>query len=226
MKYTTETFIETAKKIHGDKYDYSKVIYLNSTTPVCIICPEHEEFWQTPVNHLRGKGCKECGKKKQGKRFNREYNIQRANNVHNGKYTYEHFEPEDTMTPGLITCPTHGDFKMSMNNHINLKQGCPKCHHSGLTLEEIKDLLSKADGGRYVCLETEKKKMNDKWLFLCPEHGEFEQSATKHLKGQGCPYCYGYVKKDKIRNLVLKWNTLANRTISMLSMENEKIVLP
>ena len=45
-KTTTEEFIERARKVHGDKYDYSKVEYINSRTKVCIICPEHGEFWK------------------------------------------------------------------------------------------------------------------------------------------------------------------------------------
>ena len=59
-KKTTEQFINEAKKIHGDKYDYSKVEYVNNLTKVCIICPEHGEFWQTPKQHLRGQGCPKC----------------------------------------------------------------------------------------------------------------------------------------------------------------------
>ena len=53
----TERFIEKATNVHGDKYDYSKVNYINSTTKVCIICPKHGEFWQTPSNHLQGSKC-------------------------------------------------------------------------------------------------------------------------------------------------------------------------
>ena len=56
-KLTTEEFIEKARKVHGDKYDYSKVEYVNSETKVCIICPKHGEFWQSPVEHIRGHGC-------------------------------------------------------------------------------------------------------------------------------------------------------------------------
>lgn len=52
----TERFIEKATNVHGDKYDYSKVNYINSTTKVCIICPKHGEFWQSHHNHLRGQG--------------------------------------------------------------------------------------------------------------------------------------------------------------------------
>jgi hypothetical protein len=59
-KMTLEEFIQKAKKVHGDKYDYSKVKYVNSKTNVCIICPEHGEFWQTPSSHLSGSGCHMC----------------------------------------------------------------------------------------------------------------------------------------------------------------------
>lgn len=54
-KLTTEDFVEKAKKVHGDKYDYSKIEYINTMTKVCFICPTHGEFWQTPNNHLSGK---------------------------------------------------------------------------------------------------------------------------------------------------------------------------
>ena len=59
-KLTTEEFIEKAKKIHGDKYNYSKVEYYDSYTKVCIICPEHGEFWQQPRVHLNGGRCSIC----------------------------------------------------------------------------------------------------------------------------------------------------------------------
>jgi hypothetical protein len=58
----TEEFIGKARKIHGDKYDYSKVNYINNRTKVCIICPIHGEFWQTPKEHLNKCGCFKCGK--------------------------------------------------------------------------------------------------------------------------------------------------------------------
>jgi hypothetical protein len=53
-------FVEKAKEVHGDKYDYSKVVYKNYSTKVCIICPIHGDFWQTPNNHLFGSGCPSC----------------------------------------------------------------------------------------------------------------------------------------------------------------------
>ena len=62
-KLTTEQFIEKARKVHGNKYDYSKVKYINNKTKVCIICHEHGEFYQTPHRHLKGRGCQNVVKK-------------------------------------------------------------------------------------------------------------------------------------------------------------------
>ena len=64
---TTEDFIKEAKAIHGEKYDYSKVVYENKRKRVEIICHkkyrngiEHGSFFQYPGNHLRGEGCPHC----------------------------------------------------------------------------------------------------------------------------------------------------------------------
>ena len=60
---TKEEFIQKAKSVHGDKYDYSKVEYMGCKTKVCIICPEHGEFWQRPDVHLKEFGCGKCSGK-------------------------------------------------------------------------------------------------------------------------------------------------------------------
>lgn len=57
---TKYEFIEKATKVHGKKFDYSKVDYVNYNTPVCIICPKHGEFLQAPGDHLSGSGCPKC----------------------------------------------------------------------------------------------------------------------------------------------------------------------
>lgn len=62
MKYTKDTFLIRAKEVHHDKYDYSKVNYVDQNTPIVIICPEHGEFERKPFYHLRGGGCPVCAK--------------------------------------------------------------------------------------------------------------------------------------------------------------------
>jgi len=64
---TTDDFIKKAKLIHGDKYDYSYVDYINNTSKVKIVCPIHGEFEQKPHNHKRGSECKKCANIKTGK---------------------------------------------------------------------------------------------------------------------------------------------------------------
>ena len=66
---TTLDFIKESIEKHGNKYDYSKVSYINNRSKVCIICPEHGEFWQTPCNHLFMNGCPECARGKASKEY-------------------------------------------------------------------------------------------------------------------------------------------------------------
>jgi hypothetical protein len=82
-KLTTEEFIKKAREVHGDKYDYSKVEYVGSESKVCIVCPEHGEFWQAPHTHLRGGGCPICvGRAK----MRTSDFIKRARSIHGNKY--------------------------------------------------------------------------------------------------------------------------------------------
>lgn len=59
---TTESFIQKARKVHGNKYNYSNVEYKHSQLLVKIKCPLHGTFKQNPNNHLTGQGCAECGR--------------------------------------------------------------------------------------------------------------------------------------------------------------------
>lgn len=59
-KYTTETFIKEANKVHGSFYSYSQATYTNSHTPITITCPAHGEFTTKPYSHLAGHKCRKC----------------------------------------------------------------------------------------------------------------------------------------------------------------------
>ena len=85
-KMTTEEFIAKAREVHGDKYDYSKVEYLNASTKVCIICPEHGEFWQTPNAHLSRHGCAKCSSPNYG--MTTEKFIEKSREIYGDKYIY------------------------------------------------------------------------------------------------------------------------------------------
>ena len=132
----TETFIEKAKKIHGEKYDYSKVNYVNNKTDITIICPIHGEFQQKPYKHLIGHGCQKCGniQKNAERKLKFKNIVERANKIHNNKYQYIEEEISNLHNKIRIICPVHGEFKQIAEDHLN-GHGCPNCNESRLERE-------------------------------------------------------------------------------------------
>lgn len=68
---TQEKVIQQFITMHGEnRYDYSKVKYVNDRTKVIIGCPLHKRiYWfeQLPHNHKRGDGCPLCRESKMEK---------------------------------------------------------------------------------------------------------------------------------------------------------------
>ena len=127
-KLTTEEFIEKARKVHGDFYDYSEVKYVNTHTKVKIICPEHGPFFQTPNDHLRNHGCKLCAIKHNSENLRKdlvEFTTQ-AQLAHQNKYDYSKVIYTGAHTKVEIICPEHGSFFQTPKNHID-GHGCPFC---------------------------------------------------------------------------------------------------
>lgn len=143
VQLTTEQFIKKARKIHGNKYDYSKVSYVNYFTNVTIICPIHGEFQQLPSNHLKGEGCYFCGKDRtaDSKRVSVNESIEKAKIIHNNFYDYSLTTYDKTSNKVTIICPIHGKFEQVMNNHLR-GQGCPKCNLSKGEKEIVNQLNS------------------------------------------------------------------------------------
>ena len=86
---TKQEFIEQAQQMHGDRFDYSEVEYVNTHTPVRIKCRQcGVVFLQEPASHLSGRGCPKCARKQTHLRVNQEQYIERAKAVHGNKYDY------------------------------------------------------------------------------------------------------------------------------------------
>lgn len=124
----TSYWINMAIEVHGDKYDYSKVVYINNSTEVIIICSVHGEFKQTPANHLKGAGCIKCGyvKMREVQTYTTEIYIEKANDVHNNRYTYPRTIYTNSKGKIIATCEKHGDFEQYATTHL-MGGGCPKC---------------------------------------------------------------------------------------------------
>jgi len=125
--HSYKSFVDAAREVHGDSYDYPKVEVRNSRARVQIICPEHGAFEQVAYVHLAGHGCHDCSYNKVGKRAQLGISefLRRAQEVHGD--TYEYLSGLNGMhKPILIKCPLHGEFKQTPSNHLS-GAGCPKC---------------------------------------------------------------------------------------------------
>ena len=196
-KITTEIFIERAKQIHGDKYDYSKVEYTGKDNKVCIICPEHGEFWQIANNHMRGTGCPKCGIKKvsNSKYKDTDYFIKKAKELYRDKYDYSKSIYKGIKELITITCPIHGDFEIPAGNHLHGGCGCKKCsnalkgQYKKLNTEQFIEKANKVHNNKYNYDKVNYTNNHTIVTIICPEHGEFNQFPSKHLCGHGCPKC-------------------------------------
>lgn len=197
MVTDTQSFIEKAKTVHGDKYDYSKVLYIKQKDKVIIVCPEHGDFEQTPGNHLNGQGCKVCGYNSLRLQYSSTLDefIKRANKIHNNYYDYSNCIYINSKTNINILCPIHGEFNQKPNSHLN-GSGCRKC---GCLKRGLKERLKHRDsivqrfkdvhGDKYNYSLVNYKNATSKVKIICPLHGEFKQAPANHLNGSGCRNC-------------------------------------
>ena len=196
-RLTTEEFIKKSKKIHGDTYDYSKVNYVNSQTKVCVICPTHGEYWVIPHSHLNGRKCLKCSSNYSP--TTKEW-INRCIKTHGYKYNYTKVEYKKISDKVCIICPEHGEFWQIASAHER-GANCPKCSKKNVSDKKrktTKEFIEKArtiHTNKYDYSKVKYEKNSKKVCIICPEHGEFWQSPSSHLKGSGCPKCSNKKKK-------------------------------
>lgn len=194
---TNEEFIERAKQVHGDKYDYSKTKYVNKNTKVCIICPEHGEFWQRAEDHYSGHGCRKCYDEKftENQTFSKDIFLQRAKEKFGDKYMYDLSKYETLNSKIKIICPIHGEFEQIAVVHLKT-EGCPFCGREkanksiALTTEEFVIKCKETYGDKFDYSKTVYTRLRDPIAVICKEHGEFIVNAASHLyQGGCCPHC-------------------------------------
>ena len=190
-KLTTEEFIIKSRKVHGDKYDYSKVEYINGRTKVIIICPIHGEFEQRPKLHLKDNGCAKCVGKF---RYDTISYIEKAKEVHCNKYNYSKVKYDNSRTKVSVICPEHGEFQQTPSSHLS-GHGCPECNK----YKPTKKFISKArevHGNKYDYSKVEYGGKDKKITIICPVHGEFKLLPKSHFNGNGCNTC-NFIQKAK-----------------------------
>jgi len=117
---TNEQYIEMAKKIHNNFYDYSHTKFISNKHKIKIICPKHGEFEQNTKHHLSGVGCPSCNI------VTTDDFINKSKYIHGNLYDYSKVNYVRTNKKVIIICSKHGEFKQEPNNHLQ-GRGCPKC---------------------------------------------------------------------------------------------------
>jgi hypothetical protein len=197
-----KNFLEKARKIHGDSYDYSQAIYQGNAVPIKILCPIHGLFMQKPVLHLQGRGCRQC--KIDKRRLGVGGFIKRARKVHGDKYDYSLVtDYKNNQSMVTIVCPEHGEFEQAVHAHL-IGIGCPQCgnRQKGMnqrfTTEDFIKRAIKVHNGKYDYSQVNYTTTMTPVTILCPDHGAFSQNPYQHLAGRGCPKCVHMISKGEI----------------------------
>lgn len=198
MTTKTTKFIERSTATHGLKYTYTKAVYVNARTKICVSCPAHGDFFVTSSNHIsRKSGCPKCAAVNYGaakKNKAKATFVSDCVMLHGHKYTYVDVEYVDARTKVVIGCPVHGNFEMMPYCHRQ-GQGCPQCgvaergRKHTLSQEEFIDRASKTHKDKYIYDYVEYHNSKTKVQIVCPGHGPFFQRPGSHVRGEGCPEC-------------------------------------
>lgn len=187
MKLTKDKFIDKSTKIHGDKYIYDDINYINSRTKIIIKCKLHGEFIQNPNNHLNGQGCSNCSGTKN---YNNTDFIKIVKEIHSDKYCYDKVIYRNANSKIIIICPIHGEFIQRASSHLQ-GSSCMKCRFEKkrLCTDDFIKMSNKLHGDRYNYESVNYILYNIPVKIKCIEHGFFNQKPSAHLNGYGCRKC-------------------------------------
>lgn len=197
---------EKFANIHHNKYDYSKVVYINNNTPVEIICPEHSSFMQTPKVHIHS-GCPKCGELEKSENLSvlmkDKYTKKLASSSYEealkkkfislyGKDYILKSIKDDTLE---VYCVKHNCSNLGLKYNV-LNSGrccCQLCYREEeieKTVAELKIKFLEKHNGKYEYDWNSYKSTRDNMRIFCKAHKEwFEQTPRNHLLGHGCPRC-------------------------------------
>ena len=182
--------------------------YINNATKVIIICPIHGEFEQRPGTHLRGAGCPKCkfDKLRKIRKKDTEQFIIEAKLVHGDRYNYDKTIYTGCQNSIIVTCPKHGDYEINAYRHL-IDGNCPYCSGKH-NLETFIEKANKVHNNYYSYNNSTYISSKDLIKITCPVHGDFEQVASDHLRGAGCPKCYRSHGETKIAKLLSEKNVI------------------
>ena len=129
-RMSAENFVQKARKMHGERYDYSKAVYVLAKLKVIITCALHGDFAQAPLQHIHEKqGCPTCSGRKKP---TLEEFVDKAKTVFGASFCnfdYSKVSYINNRTKVEIICKLHGPFYMTPHAHLK-RHGCRKCNIS------------------------------------------------------------------------------------------------
>jgi Zn ribbon nucleic-acid-binding protein len=199
---TTEEYINEAISVHGNDFDYSKIVYVNDRSDIIVICKKHDEFKINANRFLRKGNCAKCVNRHN---YTNEEFIEKANLIHKNEYDYSKTKYINNYTKIIIICREHGEFIQKPSTHINDKIGCAKCGYKKLAADNSmgqEEFIKKANekhDNKYDYTETIYVNNRTPIKIYCKKHNIFEQIPTTHLSGSGCPTCGTDTMKEKLK---------------------------
>jgi very-short-patch-repair endonuclease len=214
-KLTTEEFIEKAKEVHGDLYDYSLVEYEKAKIKISIICKIHGEFEQNPNDHLNGKqGCPKCN----GYNKTTEDVIKEFKTIHGNRYDYSLVDFINMTYKVKVICNLHGFFEIDPHHHISSRCGCPKCK-SSKGEKIVRDVLTNHN----IVFEEQKRFHGCKYKnplpfdFYLPNHNiVIEYDGEQHFK----PHSYSSDQSEETKQKNYEFVKLRDDIKTDYCMEN------
>lgn len=210
-KKTIEQFIQEAKAIHGDKYNYDQSKYNGSFCKIKIWCNTCKEFFYPLANsHLQGVGCKRCSINKRTK--TQKQFIYEAKKIHKDKYNYDYVKYVNSNIKVKIYCnKCKRYFEQIPARHLK-GAGCPYCAGKNRTTESFIEEAKAIHGNKYNYDHVVYEKYRTKVKIYCKKCQQyFLQAPEDHLDGKGCPFC----RQSKGETYIFNW--LNKNNISFIS---------
>jgi len=211
IEKSKKKFFEEAPKIHNNYYNYDKVIFVDMTTYVTIICPKHGDFPQKPIKHINAKqGCNKCGEERSAD--SQKMTIEEFIRLSIEKHGNEHYNYD---LVNYINCDTNVEifcnicnksFQQTPYRHLS-GSGCTDCsiikratlmkQLASVKFREITINDERFDFSKFVYSNAISKS-----IVKCKECGEeFSISPNNYFGGKGCPLCYLKTKKKLYKSL-------------------------
>lgn len=212
VKKTQQQFIADVVRKYGEgTFDLSRVVYVNSTTKVQVICRSHGQFEVQPNNFLYGKGCPICSKERMVKKLQtpKDELVKRVQEIHGNSIQLLSGDFKNQHEVVEWSCKKHGVFKASLRNVLS-GSGCKFCSRESSARSRSKGanhyipLLKEIHGDFFDYSKSIFSNSKDKIVVSCPTHGDFTVLVSNHLKGKGCRKCANQ-RLSETRSMTLEY---------------------